>query len=129
PCEVNKENNNLVIAAEDQMDFTEGKSMTYKVRTSTTLTGLKFDLKAEGLPQGTTWEKSAKEKDTYLLTWNPAYSTVRGSNAYEKIEVKFYPEVLNTSDPKDAAKLKGLTIVKTAKLVVFKSQEAPSDLK
>ncbi|MNK85633.1 hypothetical protein D3C87_1055180 [compost metagenome] len=129
PFEVSKDNSTLVISAEDQMDFTEGKSMTYKVRTSTTLAGLKFELKADGLPQGSTLEKSAKEKDTYTLTWNPSYSTVRGSNAYEKIEVKFYPEISNSSDPKDAAKLKGLTILKNVKLVVFKSQEAPSDLK
>jgi hypothetical protein len=129
PYEVTKDNSTLVISAEDQMDFTEGKSMTYKVRTSTTLAGLKFDLKADGLPQGATFEKSAKEKDTYTLTWNPSYSTVRGSNAYEKIEVKFYPEISSSSDPKDAAKLKGLTILKNAKLVVFKSQEAPSELK
>lgn len=129
PYEVSKDNSTLVISAEDQMDFTEGKAMTYKIRTSTPLTGLKFELKADGLPQGVSIVKSTTEKDTYLLTWTPSYSTVRSDNAYEKIAVKFYPEILKSSDPKDAEKLKGLTILKNVKLVVFKSQEAPSDLK
>ncbi|MFS4460350.1 hypothetical protein [Bdellovibrio sp. HCB2-146] len=120
----------VVIAPDAQIDFVEGKTSTFKVRVSTTLPGLNLELKQDGLPQGASFEKSQKEKDVYLITWNPPYSLSSDDDKlYDTFTVKFTAEVLKSSDPAMAAKVQGLAFEKETKITLRKSQEAPKDVK
>lgn len=118
----------IVITPDAQMTFNEGQESSFKVYARVLVPGVQIKLTAQGLPEGATLEASEKEKDLYILKYNPALYTVASTANMKAVNVKFIAEVVSATS-QNADKLKGLVREKETTLFVFKNQEAPAELK
>lgn len=120
--------NMVVISPEEGMTFVEGKSSSFKIRTSVQIEKVEMSLTAQGLPEGAQWTKSTTEAGVYILTWKPALYTT-GNAAMKVLKVKLVPKIISTGNDAAVEKLKGLVLDKTIDLNLFKNLEGPADLK
>lgn len=118
----------LVIIPDEEMNFVEGQKSTFKVRGRVTKLGAKIKLTAANLPQGATFEADPSEGETYLLTWQPALSTVPTRAVLKKMPLKIIATVASASSEADRKLLEKLTREKSIDLLVFHDQTQPSDV-
>ncbi len=121
--------NSIVIAEDKGINFVEGKSSSFKIRTSVvSAKNVAMVLTAQNLPDGATLTKSTTEAGVYILSWQPALYTT-GNAAMKGLTFKLVPKISATGSPSDYDKLKGLVIEKNIEVYVFRNLEAPSELK
>lgn len=118
----------IVITPDTQMTFNEGKESRFNIRARVLVPGISIKLTAQGLPDGARLEKSTKEKDLYILVWNPALYTVPTTAMMKTFNVKVSAEVDGAENAQVAEKLKGLVREKEFTIFLFKNQEAPTSL-
>ena len=119
----------LVITPDPQMSFNEGQKTSYKIRARVLIPGVQIKLVAQDLPSGAVLEESKSEKDLYVLTWTPELYTIAANANMKLYAIKVRAEILSTSTPSQAEKLKAIVREKEIPLFLFKNQELPSELK
>ncbi len=119
----------IVITPDSRMTFKEGEQTSFKVRARVLIKDVQVKLKAQGLPEGATFSLSAKEKDLYIISWKPALNTIPTDEAGKIYTIKLTAEVIPGASNKNASQLQGLVREKEVDLILFRTQESPSELK
>jgi hypothetical protein len=135
PVEVIKEQAKVdesffVIAADSDMNFTEGQSSTYQIIGRSLIKGVSIRLVAQNLPAGASFQAAptAQEKDRYTLTWTPAYNTVPSNTVIKSYKFKVMVQITDVAAGINRKPLEALSRQKELSLLVLKNQAAPTDL-
>ncbi|XGC82203.1 hypothetical protein ACES2L_06860 [Bdellovibrio bacteriovorus] len=118
----------LVISADEDMDFEEGKTKQYKIQARVLDPSVEIKLNVEEKPKEVSIEKSTKEANVYILTYTPALYTVPANKKKQKLKVVLKAVVTSTKNAADAAKYEGLVRTKELDLTVFRTEDAPSEV-
>lgn len=119
----------IVITPDSRMTFNEGEQASFKVRARVLIKDVQVKLKAQGLPEGANFTASEKEKDLYIISWKPALNTIPTDEVGKIYTIKLTAEIIPGANTKNASQLQGLVREKEVELILFRTQQAPSDLR
>lgn len=71
-----------------QLEFVEGRDVSYRILARTMIPGAQFSLKATGLPKGATLTAINDGEFNYLLKWRPEIGTVMGTTSRKSFDIQ-----------------------------------------